>query len=171
MGILGRIARRLAVRMVRGVYRRRGLLALASIATAGFLVLSSFNVLPGLPTMSTSTEPGYQRGAEGEPASTANYIRGQQTEDAQLVWDAYSERIRRELQRQGQGIEDVQQQLSAARQRGGRLVQAQYIGGYPIPNGSMHFYVITRTSGRGGNVAYVPYTFTLDANGKIERIE
>jgi hypothetical protein len=35
----------------------------------------------------------------------------------------------------------------------------------------MAFYVVAQSSGARGGVAYVPYTFTLDATGKIDKVE
>ena len=79
--------------------------------------------------------------------------------------------MRRAFQQEGTSVEQLQQRLESARQRGSKIEQAQYIGSYPIPNGKMVFYVVARSGGTRGNVAYVPYTFTLDAKGKIDNVE
>jgi hypothetical protein len=72
-----------------------------------------------------------------------------------------------------------------------------YVGGHPIPTGSMEFYMVTQAgpcpTNRGGSQVrapdhtrllvsaldqtcrgaevYVPYVFTLDDKGKIDRVE
>lgn len=172
MSIAIRILQRLALRTVRGVIRRGRLLALAIIATAAFLIVSTLNLWPVGP----GTYPAPGRGTshastENEPPATASYVRGQQTYDARLIWESYSLRSVRALERRGGSVDDTQRQLNRARDAGNRIEQAQYIGGYPIPDGSMHFYVLARTGPTGRDIAYVPYIFTLDAGGKIEGVE
>jgi hypothetical protein len=173
MNILGRVARRIVFRAARGIYRRRGFIALGAVLVASALVASSFNL--GLPDLFSAPQGdgggSYSGSSESEPQATLSYIRGQQVYDARLVWDAYSERMRRAYQQRGAGIDDVQRQLEASKQRGPKIEQAQYIGSYPIPSGKMAFYVIAQSSGGRGSVSYVPYTFTLDASGKIDRVE
>ena len=46
MSILGRVFRRMAFRAMRGVYRRRGFIAVGAVLVAGFLVVSTLNLLP-----------------------------------------------------------------------------------------------------------------------------
>src|SRR5262245_7288442 len=173
MMIFGRVMRRIVVRAARGVYRRRGFIALAAVLVAAYVVMTSFNIgLPDLPSFGAGEQVASYQGSGGEePAATVSFIKGQQVYDARLVWDAFSDRMRRSYQQRGSGIEDIQRQLESSRQRGPHIEQAQYIGSYPIPSGKMAFYVIAQSSGVRGNVSYVPYTFTLDASGKIDRVE
>jgi hypothetical protein len=175
--IIARVIRRLIVRLVSGVVRRHRLVAgLAFVLIAGIIAVSALNVsLPPLEYESAAPGTTSHLANQDEPNATANYLRGQQSYDAKLVWDAYSDRVIRDLQRRGSSQEDTQRQLDRAREVGRKIEQAQYIGGYPIPNGSMHFYVVMQTSPRTtsarGDIAYVPYAFTLDTRGKIERVE
>jgi hypothetical protein len=181
MSIFGRVLRRVVARTAGSIYRRRGFIAVGALLIAAVVVASGLNLLPTnlLPSVPTgSGGNAYVGSGDGEPEATVNYIRGQQIGDATLVWDAYSERIRRQFEQRGtstqerlSGVEVVQEQLDISRQRGRRIQQAQYIGSYPIPNGKMVFYVLVQSSGGRGNNAYVPYTFTLDASGKIDNVE
>ena len=174
MALFGRVLRRAVFRLARGAVRRRGLLAVAFIGVAAFLALSTFNVISfSTPTSSgrSSNEGVAYQAADTEPGSTAAYIRGLQTGDARLVWEAYSERAARDLQRRGVSVDETQRQLDQSRQNGNVIQGVNYVGAYPIPNGSMHFYVISRGGRTRGDVAYVPYVFTLDSTGKIERID
>lgn len=163
---------RAAARMVAGVIRRARLVGFLVVAGGGLVLASSLNLLPfdifGTPAPSGET----YRQLDGEPSATASYIRGMQNGDARLVWGSYSDRATRDLQRRGVGLEETQRQLDRAREGGTRIQQVQYVGAYPIPNGSMHFYVVARGGGRTQrDLAYAPYVFTLDASGKIEKVE
>lgn len=177
MSIYGRVLRRAVFRLVRGAIHRRALMAAAFVIAAGAIVVSTFNLvsLPFAPSRSRapSEAAAYQGAAtENEPTATASYIRGQQVGDARMVWDAYSERVKRTLQSRGGGLEATQRQLEESRQNGGEIRQVRYVGTTPIPNGrSMHFYVLERVGQNRGDVAYIPYVFTLDPQGKIDRIE
>ncbi len=176
MNIIARVARRIAVRMATRAGRHARLTAILLVALAGIIAASALNLsLPGITRDSQGPSVAYHATSQDEPAATAAYLRGQQSYDAKLIWDSYSDRVIRDLERRGNSLDDTQRQLDRAKELGRRIEQAQYIGGYPIPNGSMHFYVVMQTSPRSattrGDVAYVPYTFTLDASGKIERVE
>ncbi|MPZ13630.1 MAG: hypothetical protein GEU73_04270 [Chloroflexi bacterium] len=172
MSILTRFLRRMVVRAAREAVRNRGLVAILVVALAGLLAVSTLNVL-GLPSTDGSSPSvgSYQATALSEPSATASYIRGHQTFDATLIWQAYSDRVVRDLQQRGASVDDFQVELEQARQQGNRVEQAQYVGGYSIPSGSMHFYVVVQAGQSRGQIAYVPYVFTLDAGGKIERVE
>jgi hypothetical protein len=91
--------------------------------------------------------------------------------DASLMWAAFSTTARRALQQSGGSVEATQRQLDTARTAGTQIVGAQYVGTSAIPGGSIAFYIIARSSQGQGEVAYVPYSFTLDANGKIDRVD
>jgi hypothetical protein len=175
MSVFGRVLRRAAVRITRGTIRRRGLFVVVFALIAGAIAISSFNVLQ-IPGGSSSRGRGGEdvvsyQASESEPPSTSSYIRGLQTGDARLVWTAYSERAARDLTRRGVTQDETQKQLDQSRQNGSAIQGVQYVGAHPIPNGSMHFYVISRAGRTRGDVAYVPYVFTLDSTGKIERID
>jgi hypothetical protein len=154
------------------VARRRRPIAFLVVVCGGLALLSAFNLLPfDILGGSSSTGQASYQPADGEPASTSSYIRGLQSADARLVWNAYSDRASRDLQRAGGSLEDTQRQLDRAREVGNLIEQVQYVGAYPIPNGSMHFYVVARAARTQREVAYRPYVFTLDASGKIERVD
>ena len=179
MGMVGRILRRTVFRLARGAIRRRGLIGVAFVLVAGVIAVSAFNLVSvplsasrGRANESSTGSGVTYQAAESEPNATAAYIRGQQIGDARLVWDAYSDRAKQNLQRRGVNFEETQRQLDQWRQNGNLIQGVNYVGVYPIPNGSMHFYVLARGAGRTrGDVAYVPYVFTLDTAGKIERID
>jgi hypothetical protein len=191
MNIVVRVARRLAARVTQANGHPGRIAAVLLIAVGGVIALASLNVFPSL-RFSMPSGPGLRLSPGNEPAATATYLKGQQTFDAKLVWDSYSERVLQDLRQRGATVDDTQRQLDRVRQVGSRIEQVQYIGGYSLQHGSMQFYVVTRTgrcssdapqasSARARPVAalaqttcdpvYVPYVFTLDDKGKIDRVE
>lgn len=171
MSVLGRIVRRLLVRAIRFNLRRRRTMFIGAVTLSGIIVAGAFNFAPlrglDLPGFIGQSRPR----PDGEPAATAMYFKGQEVYDAKLVWDSYSERALREAQRRGLTVDDTQRQLDRAKEFGTRIQQTDYIGGYPISNGSMHFYVVFRSDPNRREAVPVPYVFTLDAGGKIDYIE
>jgi hypothetical protein len=168
--VIGRVLRRAALRLVRlGLRRRRiiflGVTALIALSVAGLFGAGS---RIGLTLPST---PSFGQRAEGEPEYTARYLKGQEIYDAKMVWDSYSDRVLREAQLRGLSLEDTQKQLDRARQTGTKIEQVSYIGGYPISNGSMQFYLVFRSDPGRREAVPVPYVFTLDSSGKIDSVE
>jgi hypothetical protein len=171
MNIAGRVLQRAAVRIAGAVIGKARLIGFVIVAVGGVVLLSALDVLPfDIFGASTTSSEAY-RPADGEPSSTSTYIMGLQNADARMVWGSYSERATRDLQRRGGSLEDTQRQLDRAREVGNRIQQVQYVGAYPIPNGSMHFYVVARAARSQRDVAYTPYVFTLDSSGKIDKVE
>jgi len=176
MNMLGRVMRRAAVRVVASVVRRARLVGFLVVAGGGLLIASALNLLPFNVVATSAPASETYRQVDGEPAAIASYIKGMQLGDARLMWENYSDRGARLLLRRGFTIQETQLQLDRARESEERILQVDYVGNRPIPNGSLHFYVIVR-SGPGASrfpmqdVAYTPYVFTLDAQGKIDRTE
>jgi hypothetical protein len=164
--VIGPIVKRLARRVIRGLVRARLLvvivLGLGLIAAALGVFQSfqsgSFNLsLPG---------PGHA------PEATENFLKGNQNYDAQLILASLSQDAV-ERGRARNAIQEHQQRLEQARERGIRMEQFDYVGGQALPDGtSLQFYVVAMR-GLGGRpeLEYVPYVFTLDRSGKIVRIQ
>jgi hypothetical protein len=163
--------RRIAIRSRRWVSRRRRRLIGAAFILLAVVVATGLNVLSWPFSRPTVMGHSGQAAAMTEPQATAAYMRGQQTYDARAVWEAYSERVLQDLERRGASLEDEQRRLDRARELGVRIGEVEYVGGYGLPNGSIHFYVATRTSRTRDEVVYVPYIFTLDPSGKIEDVD
>jgi hypothetical protein len=155
--------------MVGGLIRRRGLILATFVLIAGALAVTSFGGVQ-LPTgfISEPSLAGYEGGAPDEPEATATFIKGNQIYDANLVWAAYSDPVKRALQRNGSSVAETQRQLDQMKRVGTKIESAQYIGGYVIPNGKMAFYAVINSS--RGAVDYTSYVFRLDSSGKILEI-
>jgi hypothetical protein len=192
MNIVRRVARRMVARTVRKSGHPGRLIAGFIIALGVLIAVASLNLLPPLAIGSPMSGSGFRLAATNEPSATATYLKGQQTFDARLVWESYSDRVIQDLRQRGGTVEDTQRQLDRVRQMGTHIDQVKYIGGYPLQTGSMQFYVVTRAgtcpadapqaarphSGLVSNLAQttcdavsIPYVFTLDDKGKIDRVE
>lgn len=130
----------------------------------------------GMPTFALSLPSlsGFKMGGGGAPSSTENYMRGTETFNAELVWNALSDEAQGRYQSRGGNMQALQSQMDQAKQAGAQLANVTYIGGQAFPDGtSMHFYtVITRgPQSEQAGAEPVPYVFTLDPSGKIVRVQ
>lgn len=169
MSVLSRILQRILLRLVRTGIRRRRLVLLGAVGASALLAANALSLSP-FRGLSLGPSDGRSRG-EGEPYFTTIYLKGLESYDARMIWDSYSERAMREAQRRGLSVDDTQRQLDRARQVGSRIEQVNYVGGYPVANGSLHFYVVFRSEPARRGAVPIPYVFTLDANGKVDNVE
>jgi hypothetical protein len=193
MGIVGRLAQKLGGE---GASYRGRLIAALIVVAGGLVALTTLNLHPPFDLLGRFGGLPFRVGGGQEPPATANFLRGQQTFDAHLIWESYSDRVVQALEDRGATVDDTQRQLDRLRQSGSPIQHVEYVGGHPLPTGSMEFYVVTRSgpcsTGGGSQVlaprsgprliadqqqtcqgapVYVPYVFTLDDKGKIDRVE
>src|SRR5688572_11866151 len=131
--MIGRVLRRVALRLFRlGIRRRRFIFG--SSALLAILVIAGMFGAGSRLGLNLPSAPSIGQRADGEPEHTARYLKGQEIYDAKMVWESYSDRVLREAQLRGLSLDDTQKQLDRARQTGTRIEQVSYIGGYPISN-------------------------------------
>ena len=167
--MISQIVRRVLRRLIRGLIRARLVVALVlglglvAAAVGAFQAFSGFQ-----PTSFNLSLPGPRKA----PDATETYLKGNQTYNAELVISSLGDEAV-ERARARNAIQEQQQRLDAARERGVRMEQFDYVGGKPLPDGtSMQFYVVTmRGLGGRSEPEYVSYVFTLDRSGKIARIQ
>jgi hypothetical protein len=125
-------------------------------------------LLPALP--GGSGLPGLR--GQSAPSATEDYLHGNQTYNAQLVWNSLDSDAQARLASQGGSQDDLQQELDAAKQHGVSLEEISYIGGKALPDGtSMQFYLVGIRQQPSANIDYQPYMFTLDSGGKIAKVQ
>jgi hypothetical protein len=118
--------------------------------------------VPGLASLRT----------QSAPAATEDYLRGNQTYNADLVWNSLDSDAQSHLSQQGASRDDLQQQMDAAKQRGVQIAETSYIGSKALPDGTTtQFYLVGVRQQAGSNVDYQPYMFTLDSDGKIAKVQ
>lgn len=166
--------------MIRRVLRRaiRGLVQHWLVSTLVLVVLLGGGVFAlfqsGLPMFSAPEVGGFSLpGPKGPPKSTENYLKGNQTYNAELMWSSLSDEALDRFRSRGGTQQDMQRQLEVARERGSKLEQINYVGGQSLPDGtSLQFYVVaTRGPSSRPDLEYVTYIFTLDRSGKISKVQ
>jgi hypothetical protein len=168
--MVGRVVKRILHRVIRGVVLhpiRFAIVLVALIAGAILITLQS-----GLPSLSLPS-PSFKVGSNSAPNSTESYMKGTETFNAELVWNALSDEAQGRYRSRGGSQQALQTQMDQAKQAGAQLEQVTYIGGQAFPDGSsMHFYtVLTRGPQSRADSEPVPYVFTLDKTGKIVRVQ
>jgi hypothetical protein len=170
--MLGRIMNRILHRLVRGVvvHPIRFVIVLVALIVAASLAVFQ----AGLPTLSLSLPSApFKVGGGGAPNSTESYMKGTETFNAELVWNALSDDAQGRYRSRGGSMQALQAQMDQAKQAGAQLEHVTYIGGQAFPDGtSMHFYtVLTHGPQSRADAEPVPYVFTLDKTGKIVRVQ
>jgi len=114
--------------------------------------------------------PAFQRADSLPPAAAVeDYIKGQQSYDANMMWDAYSTDYQASQLANGASKATLQARANSERTMGLKYVHYDYIGGVKVDNGSMYFYSVDLAlqSQRGR----FPIIFRADADGKIVGID
>jgi hypothetical protein len=141
------------------------------VATLAVLVLVVAAIV-ALPLLVRQIPGLSNLGPQSAPNATEDYLRGNQTYNADLVWNSLDSDAQSRLSAQGGSRDDLQQQMDAAKQRGVQIAEMSYIGGKSLPDGtSMQFYLVGVRQQQGSNVDYQPYMFTLDRDGKIAKVQ
>ncbi|HEX5690111.1 MAG TPA: hypothetical protein VFX76_08915, partial [Roseiflexaceae bacterium] len=91
---------------------------------------------------------------------------GQQTFNADLMWDSLSPEAQASRLESGISKDMMQVQANRDRQRGVQFLHFDYIGGVKLKDGgSMYFYAVELDSPqRSGKL---PFTFVADSDGKV----
>jgi len=170
--MVGRIVKRILHRLVRGlvVHPIRFVIVLVALIAAASLAIFQ----TGLPALSLSLPSApFKVGSGGEPNATESYMKGTETFNAELVWNALSDEAQGRYRSRGGSMQALQSQMDQAKQAGAQLEHVTYIGGQAFPDGtSMHFYtVLTHGPQSRADAEPVPYVFTLDKTGKIVRVQ
>lgn len=170
--MVGRVLKRILHRSIRGVVVhpiRFVILLVALMAGASLVALQA-----GLPGLSLSLpSPSFRVGGGSAPNATESYMKGTETFNAELVWNALSDEAQGRYRSRGGSMQALQSQMDQAKQAGAQLEQVTYIGGQAFSDGtSMHFYtVLTRGPQSRTDAEPIPYVFTLDKTGKIVRVQ
>jgi hypothetical protein len=170
--MVGRIVKRIMHRTIRGLVVHPIRFVIVLVALVAGIALFVFQA--GLPTLSLSLPSApFKVGSSGAPNATESYMKGTETFNAEMVWNALSDEAQGRYRQRGGSMQALQSQMDQAKQAGAQLDHVTYIGGQSFPDGtSMHFYtVLTRGPQARSDAEPVPYIFTLDKAGKIVRVQ
>ena len=109
--------------------------------------------------------------AESLPPANAieTFIKGQQSFNADMMWDAYSTDYQAAQLANGASKATLQAQANSQRTMGLQFVHYDYIGGVKADTGSMYFYSVDLKL--RDQQARLPMIFRADADGKITGID
>ncbi len=132
-------------------------------------VLSMLLVLPRL----VRSDPGDSRVALIPPApAVLDFLRGQQSYDADLMWASFSASFQETLQARDFTRERLAAQMEEERRAGQRYRKFDYVGGVRLANAeAMYFYVVEVALPQGSGSRSISFVFTVDRDGKIVAVE
>lgn len=172
----GRVVRLLGARAIwaadqgwRLVQPRLGWVLLTGLLVSVIGVLSLMLLLPRL--LAGMAAPSDPRVAALPPApSVEEFLRGQQTFDADLMWGSFSDELRQNLEGREITRDTLAQRIETERQAGQRYSGYKYIGGVQLSGRqAMYFYAVDYTSPQArGTMSFV---FTVGSDGKIVSVQ
>lgn len=144
---------------------RLGWVILTALLLGVIAMLSMLLVLPRL----VRTPSADTRAALIQPAdAVVDFLRGQQTYDADLMWESFSPDLRSALEERAITRDALAQQVESERQAGQRYRKFEYVGGITLDSRQrMYFYAVdieSPTPERNGTFSFI---FTVDGDGKI----
>jgi hypothetical protein len=168
--LLRRLAR-LLIQLWLLVRPRLGWLLLTTFLLGVIAILGLMLIVPRF--VGAADDPGDSRVALIQPAaSVVDFLRGQQTYDADLMWESFSPELRSALEQQAITRDALAQQVESERQAGQRYRSFEYVGGVELDGRQkMYFYVVeiqSPTPERNGTFSFI---FTVDQNDKIISVE
>jgi hypothetical protein len=143
-----------------------GVVALLIVA-GGALYYFTPAMEPVAAVTTTSTSAGLSsvQGLVPSPQTPVEFFKAQQAGDANTMWGLLSDSFK-----QGQTIQQLQTELEQVKPKMGVIKHISYVGGAKEDDGTgVYLYLLTLD--QGGQTDQVTYLFTLDAQGKILKIE
>ncbi len=172
----GRVLRLLAARAIwageqgwRLIVPRLGWLLLTGFLVGVIGLLSLLLVVPRI--VANSAAPTDPRVSALSPSpAVEDFLRGQQTFDADLMWESFSPELRESLEGRDITRDTLAERVENERLAGQRYSGFKYIGGVELENRrSMYFYVVDIASPQQeGTISFV---FTVGSDGKIVSVE
>ena len=147
------------------------LLVVLLVAVVGFLGYQDYNG-GNLKIGFGSSSASAAQGAVPLSPAAENFIKGQTTFDAGLMWSSFSDSFKQQLSSRGTTQQSLQQQLDARKKAGAKVDDVQRGGGVQTPDGSRVFlYVLTMEAPNNQGPAETHYVLTVDQTDKIVNVE
>jgi hypothetical protein len=146
-----------AGRMLRP-YAATLVVAIVLLGVIGWMSYQIWGPKPGVPS--------FQRANAIPPAGAIEtFMQGQQSFNADMMWDAYSPDYQAAQLQSGASKATLQSLTTARHNQGFQYVHYDYIGGVAVDTGSMYFYSVDLSVQNQHH--YIPIIFQTDADGKI----
>lgn len=144
---------------------------LVLVLTAAVVFLGYQDATGGQLHVGPSGSGGTENILPPSPA-TEDFIKGQTTFNAALMWNSFSGDLQQQLSQRGTNQQSLQRQLDQRKQAGSKIDQVQYVGGVQAADGTRLFmYVLTIEGPNQQAVAENHYVLTVDQTDKIIKVE
>jgi hypothetical protein len=153
----------LAIYLALQAARRHKLVAVVVSALLIGLIATALVVrqltLPGPPALAID-----QPGLPPISASVLHFLHGQETYNAQEIWDSLDPTTRAQS---GATESDIQSSLNQARAQGAQITRLIYSGGYQASDGTSHYTIEVYSTQSGRQVKPFTMIFSVGSNGLI----
>jgi hypothetical protein len=175
--VAARLTRLIGLRLLRALLRlwdaaqpRLGWLALTAFLLC---VIGVLGALLALPRVMRGAPPADTRTALIPPAqAVTDFLRGQQTYDADLMWDSFSPSLRSSLEQREITRATLAEQVEIERRAGQRYRKVEYIGAVPVDGReTMYFFAVEIQSPAPERSGTFSVVFTVDEDGKISSVK
>jgi hypothetical protein len=169
---LARILFRRSLRLLlTGWYAIRPQLAWVVLTTILVGIITVLGMALALPRLlrNAGRDTGDARVALIQPADAVeDFLRAQQTFDADLMWQSFSPELRASLENQAITRDALADYVENERQAGQRYRSFEYVGGVPLDGRqTMYFYVVDVESPEPERSGMISFIFTVNSAGKI----
>lgn len=175
LGMAARLIRLLLLRLLAGLalFGRAlrphvGWLAVLGVLSVVILVQTWFLVAPQLFRSPTGD---LRVAAITPPQAVINFLEGQSTYNADLMWEAFSPEFQANLMQRGASKESIAAQVEDERLAGRRYGDVSYIGGIQLGDRSRYYYVVDIDSPQPEQAGSFSFIFTVNRDGKIVGVQ
>jgi hypothetical protein len=146
------------------------LVFLLLVGSVGFLGYNDYTGGKGLHLGGTTSQ--ITDGNMPPSPAAENFIKGQTSYDAGLMWSSFNDSLKQQLSSRGTNQQSLQRQLDQRKQSGTKVDHVDYVGGVQTADGSRLFvYVLTIEAPGSQGVAENHYVLTVDQSDKISKVE
>jgi hypothetical protein len=170
-----RLVRLLLLRMLAGLVRfgrslrpHAGWLAALGVLV-GVIMIQAFLLLA--PRIFRSDTADVRVALLPPPQAVVNFLEGQSTYNADLMWDAFSPEFQANLLERGASKESIAAQVEDERLAGRRYRTISYIGGIELGERSRYYYVVDIDSPQPNQAGSFSFIFTVNRDGKIVGVQ
>ncbi len=104
-----------------------------------------------------------------QTAAVQNYLSGRRSHNADLMWDAYSDKYQATQLNSGASKTNLQLSVNTERSAGLEFGNVEYIGGVTLDDGGSMYYYSVELSQNSQKIK-MPFVFLADKSGKIDSI-
>ncbi len=177
LGLPFRFLFRLIKRTLAGIIRSvahhpAGTVIVLLLALVGFLGYQDYGMGRLGLGLGLNSASGASDASVAPSTAAENFIKGQTTFDANLMWQSFSDDFKQTLTQRGTSQQTLQRQMDQRKQSGTKVENVKFGGGVASPDGSRVFlYVVTMDIPGNQDAVETHYVLTVDPTDKISKVE